>query len=88
MAASTDELVDIILDVDLNKEPACEGSEHPAGTEGHDGGPARWLLVSPCGCPPFLLCHGRALVHRMMPLALCGACGSFFPSSDIKFIEL
>jgi hypothetical protein len=88
MAASTDELLQIVLDVDWDKEPECEGLYHPHGTQGHDGGPAKWILRVPCGCGHLQLCDGRAQLHRESPYTRCAACDHIARASELIFIEL
>lgn len=83
---STDELVDIVLDVDWDKEPECEGSMHPRNTEGHDGGPAKYVLRTHCR-GPIQICAGRMQLFRAHG-AWCDPCCVFVPGGQLIFIEL
>lgn len=78
-----------LVDVDLDKEPQCEGLTHPQFKHGHDGGPAKYNIVFHCECGPFpiLACAGRAAKVRRSG-ARCSTCDIRIPPDAIRFIEL
>lgn len=85
---STAELVEIVLDIDLDRQPECEGLNHPNLSHGHAVGPATYLLQLHCG-GVIQLCTGR--VGRMLQpgtYTLCGDCHARVPYTDLVFIEL
>ena len=77
-----------MVDVDLDKEPACEGRDHPAGLSGHDGGPAKYRLVCPECKTMILQCAGRIQDLRATERMLCVPCGRILPTTMFGFIEL
>ena len=69
---------DIDLREMLDNVLSCQGIEHPNGRLGHDGGPAVFLVLSPCGCHKggVLQCAGRSAYMRAHPTGTitCSRC--------------
>ncbi len=58
--------------------PACEGTAHPSGIKGHDGGRASWVVHYRCDCGVrglMMLCDGRVKYVLGLGEISCGGCG-------------
>lgn len=86
--------------VDLDQElwdaiddaPRCQGKMHTLGGVGHDDGPAKWVVYSPCGCirGGVLQCDGRAMYLRNHPSGgiTCAKCRKGWPVSQWRFVPI
>lgn len=77
-----------LVDVDLDKEPACEGELHPLNLGGHDGGAAAFIYIRPCCPTPVLVCRGRVDFLLSEPLLRCHRCAGIYSPAAARLIEL
>jgi hypothetical protein len=82
----TDELVEIVLDVDLNIEPACESVHHDPDPD-HTG-PGRFWMRTPCGHYDGIRCPGFVMAVQALGWLHCDACDATRTVSRYRFIEL
>jgi hypothetical protein len=83
--AVTDVLVEIVLDVDLDKEPECESPSHEIEFWWH-GGPATHIVRGPCSHVWGLRCAAYVSAVRQLGLH-CQDCGADYEADEIRFIE-
>lgn len=83
---STDQLLEIVLDVDVDKELACGSRFHDVETEWHSG-PAAFWMRGPCNAGGLRCADFRAAVAACGG-CFCHSCDRIHFAEDISFIEL
>lgn len=83
---STDQLVEIVLDVDLDIEPACESVHHEEDPD-HTG-PGRFWMRTPCGHYDGIRCAGFVVAVREIGLLYCDECAVTSSATRYRFVEL
>lgn len=76
----------VVVDVDLNLEPACEGTQHDATALFH-GGPATHFMRSPCHHSDGLRC-APIVVRLSTAGGHCGYCFEHHRPEEYVFIPL
>lgn len=75
-----------ITDLDWEYTPACEGTTHHLGMNGHKPEePAAWLMVMPCCGPKILVCNARREQIRAQGELHCGVHDRVATADEIRF---
>jgi hypothetical protein len=76
------------LDAIFNEDVPCTGRWHDTRDYGHDGGPARYLMLCPACRIPRTICKGRAEFLRSGPEIHCTKADEWIAAELYTFIEL
>jgi hypothetical protein len=76
------------LEEDILLEVPCEGQGHPRGIDGHDGGPAAFIVLMPCRCIAPKHCAGRVAQMKAGTAMVCAKCRLITPTETVLFIRI
>jgi hypothetical protein len=82
----------VLLDLDFDHTPACEGQHHADGTNDWGHNPAQsasWVMVAPCCGPKMLICDARrAFILSQYKGMHCSTHNRVYTISEVVFTPI